>query len=104
MIYDDSIDIEYEQQEPDGSGGFTTTTKTRASGVSCRFQKRDEISTQRRQEIIGDTTEVRYNYLVYVPLGTNYEDTDYIVYDGDEYKITGSVKGRIAEILTLKEQ
>jgi len=104
MIYDDSIDIKYEQQEPDGSGGFTDTTKTRASGVSCRFQKRDEISTQQRQEIIGDTTEVRYNYLVFVPLGTSYEDTDYITYDSTDYKITGSVEGRIREILTLKEK
>lgn len=104
MIYDDSIDIKYDQQEPDGSGGFTTTTQTRASDVSCRWQKRDEISTQRRQEIIGDTTEVQYNYLAFIPLGTSYKDTDYVVYDSTEYKITGSVDGRLREILTLKEK
>lgn len=104
MIYSDSVDIKYEEQTPDGSGGFTTTTKTRASGVSCDFRKRNEIATQRKQEIIGDTTEVRYNYLLFVPPGTSYKDTDFIMYDSTEYKITGSVDGRIRKILTLKER
>jgi len=104
MIYDDTIDIKYEQQDADGSGGFTSTTKTRSSDVACNFQKRDEISSQRRRELIGDTTEVQYNYLVFMPVSTSYEDTDHIVYDSKQYKITGSVKGRLRTILTLKEQ
>jgi len=105
MIFDDEIDIKYESDEPDGSGGFETVTHTRYSNITCRFQKRDEISTQRRREIIGDTAEVEYNYIVVMPISySDYDDQDFVVYDSTNYKITGSVEGRLRIILTLKEK
>lgn len=103
MIYDDTIDIKYDTETPDGSGGFTTSATTRYGSAPCTFYKRDELSTQRRREIIGDTAEIRYNYLVIMPISySDYEDNDYVTHDSTDYKITGSVEGRLRIILTLK--
>lgn len=104
MIYDDTLDIKYESETPDGAGGFTTASTTRHSDVPCKFQKRDEISTQRKREIIGDTAEIRYNYLAFIPTGYSFQDDDYITHDSTDYKITGSVTGRLRQIITLRER
>lgn len=105
MIYPDTIDILQETETPDGSGGFDTSTTTRYSDVPCNFTKRSEISTQRKREIMGDTAEINYDYVV--QMSSNYSDfaeDDIIQYNGTDYKITGSDEGRLQVYLTLKEK